>query len=278
MGERLEELYRLVPWPEDPRSEEGKRRYVEALSQMRKLLGHEWLKQLLESRRKVSVLDVCGGTGIGGVALARALQEAGVEVDLTILDLRRNALEVAFRWGREELGREVQVVEADARRAHEIGLRADIVLMYGLSAPHFDPWDMARLFSSVSEVLNSDGLFVIEETDRRYSIFFLQGYARALAESAGEDSLVASFHVGYSVRRGTFRRATVKLPSAGRVVVSDFYFWGLAELMTLAWLFFEDVDFLPVRRSYSGFILTCKPRGRLRPSDLSRDPRVLRET
>jgi len=83
--------------------------------------------------------------------------------------------------------------------------------------------------------------------------------------------------VGYSVRRGTFRRATVKLPSAGRVVVSDFYFWGLAELMALAWLFFEDVNFLPVRGSYSGFILACKPRGRLRPPDLSRDPRVLRE-
>jgi len=193
LGERLEELYGLVQWVEDPRSEEGMRKYLEALDRVRKLLEHDWFKKLLESRRRVSVLDVCGGTGIGGVALAKVLDEEGVEVELTALDLRRSALEVASVWGSEELGREVRTVEADARRVHELGLKADVTLLYGFSAPHFDPWDMARLLSSVSEVLSGDGLLAMEETDRRYSIFFLQGYARALAEAASEEGVVASF-------------------------------------------------------------------------------------
>ncbi|RLF06013.1 MAG: hypothetical protein DRK00_02840 [Thermoprotei archaeon] len=77
------------------------------------------------------------------------------------------------------------------------------------------------------------------------------------------------------MRRGTFKCAIMELPSGRRVVVDEFFYWGLAELMALAWLFFEDIDFLPVRRSYSGFVLAYKPRRKLRPPNLSKDPRVL---
>ena len=92
----LEELYELGIWPEDPYSEEGKRRFGLALEYMRKLIGHPFIEEV--SRTGVlKVLELCGGTGIGGVAFAKALSEKGVKVDLMITDLRERALEVARR-------------------------------------------------------------------------------------------------------------------------------------------------------------------------------------
>lgn len=134
---------------------------------------------------------------------------------------------------------------------------------------------MARLLSSASEVLESDGLLLMEERDRRYIIFLIQGCARALAEGLSGDRLVPSFHLGYDVRRGAFRGLRCAAPE-GRAVAEDFYLWGLAGHMASAWLFFGDVDFLPLERSYSGFILARGPRRRLRPPDLSEEPRVLK--
>jgi len=43
--------------------------------------------------------------------------------------------------------------------------------MYGLSTPHFNPWQLERLFASVAQVLDDKGIFVVDEFDRRYTIF-----------------------------------------------------------------------------------------------------------
>jgi len=272
--EELGRLYRLVPWAEDPYSEDGRQRYEEALRSMRVLVKHEWIQELLSSRRELRLLELCGGTGIGGVALARVLADEGVKASLTVIDLRREALEIAAKWGGEELGEEVRVVEADACRVHELGVRANLALMYGYSAPHFDPWRMAMLLSSTTEVLVDDGILVLEESDRRYTIFYLQGYKAVITWPPRREGIVAEFDAGYDFKRGTFKRVLMNLPQ-GEFVVGDFYYWGLAELMTLAWLFFKDVDFTPLRRRYAGFILARKPRRKLRFQDLAGEPRVL---
>ncbi len=156
LGDHLSRLYSIWPWPADPWSEEGRARYEEAIKKFRSLLEHEWLSRLVGDRRTVRVLDVCGGTGIGGVALGKALSSRGLGVELTVVDLRREALEVAERFGTEELG-SVRVEIADATRLWELGLKADLALIYGFSTPHFNPWDMVRLLSSVADSLSDDG-------------------------------------------------------------------------------------------------------------------------
>jgi hypothetical protein len=65
---RLDNLYEIFPRPEDPYKPEGRERYESALKYIRELLGHKFFEDILE-KKEVSVLDVCGGTGIGGVAL-----------------------------------------------------------------------------------------------------------------------------------------------------------------------------------------------------------------
>jgi len=119
--ENLEKLYRLFPWPEDPSSPEGRARYESAVSFFRELLGHPWLSELVSSP-ELSIVDVCGGTGIGGVALAKVLSEKGSGVRLFVVDARESALRLAESFGRAELGVPVEVRKLDARELHTMGL------------------------------------------------------------------------------------------------------------------------------------------------------------
>lgn len=270
-GDRLRRFYSVFPWFDDPESERGREYYQATLGSMEKLLGHPWMERL--SRRKgLTVLEVCGGAGFGGVALARSLGQRGLEVDLTVTDLREEALERAHRWGTQALGREVKTRIADALEVHELGEKYDLILMYGLSTPHFDPWEFTRLLASVGEALKDDGMFVVEESDRRYRIFLMIGYKWALAE-AGEERLTVSFHTGYDLYRGTMKRHYIDFASESRPVEMETYMWGLAEAGAFLWLFFEEVDFLQLR-SERHFILGRKPRRAIKPHAL-KPPKVL---
>jgi len=71
---RLSLFYRLYPWVEDPYTPEGRSRYEAALRLFRELVRHRWLEEL-SAKGELKVLDLCGGVGIGGVALAKALRE-----------------------------------------------------------------------------------------------------------------------------------------------------------------------------------------------------------
>ena len=189
--------------------------------------------------------------------------------------MRSEALEVAKRWGEEELG-EVETLEADAGELHRLELNPDVVLIYGYSAPHFDPWKMARLLASTAEALGEEGLLILEETDRRYNILYLAGYKDVLPEKVDREAVTLSVHAGYDLRRGTFKRILIDLLK-GESITIDLYYWGVADLSGLAWLFFEDVDLLPdPRRRMTGFILARGSRDKLKPIDLSGEPRMLR--
>jgi len=118
---------------------------------------------------------------------------------------------------------------ADAREVRKLGRRFDIAPIYGLSTPHFDPWDIARVFVSVSEVLIGNGIFVIDEADREYTIFLTQGYKEVLVESVSEGRLVASFHAGYDPLR-----VFVVLTKGAEPVTLSTFLRGLAEVASLA--------------------------------------------
>ena len=269
----IEELYALNIWPTDPHSEFSQRRFREAVEVFGRLMEHDWFQELLR-KEKVRILEICAGAGIGGVALAKVLMERGVDVELLLTDIRENDLELGSRWGSEVLGRKVDYVKMDSRRVHELGRRFDIALMYGFSSPHFDPWDMVRLQASVSECLADDGILIMDEGDRRYSIFYQTGYARILPERIDNERALLSLHAGYNFKRGTFKRAYLDLKNPSKTVITEVYFWGLAELMAMVWIFFQDVDFYELRRG-AGLILGYKPRRKIRIGDLQTQPRVL---
>jgi SAM-dependent methyltransferase len=272
----LEDIYKVVPWPEDPWSEEGRSRYEDGLKRFKKLVSHEWIGSLASKRNCIRILDVCGGTGIGGIALAKALMESGKNVELTITDLRKSALRTAVKFGKE-IGIKVMVRQVDALKIHEMGEKYDIVILYGNSAPHFNPWRMVRLIASVSDSVNEDGVFILEEVDRIYMLL-VQGYRLVLPDEASKKRTVISIHSDYDPITGEIRRLEFDLMKRKRVEL-PLYFWGLAELMSIAWLFFEDIDFLRDekgrRGQCRGLILAHGPRRKINPNDFAYLPKAL---
>ncbi|MEM3957998.1 MAG: class I SAM-dependent methyltransferase [Thermoproteota archaeon] len=261
---RLSKFYSLFPWPEDPYSEHGRKRYEDALKDMEILVSSRTLQNLVE-KKTVKVLEACGGTGIGGVALSKVLMSRGVSVDLLVTDLRGEALETAERFGYEETGCKVRTALMDAREINRIGEKFNLVLLYGLSTPHFNPWDFVRLLSSAGEALNDDGFLAVEEVDRRYSIFLTAGYKWALYEAFDETKPVISFHAGYDLKSGMVKRVFWNFK--GEPLSMELYYWGFAELACLTWVFFKDVDLVGLGRA-RGFIVGVSPRRLLKPEEL----------
>ena len=153
-----------------------------------------------------------------------------------------------------------------------------MALMYGFSAPHFDPWKMIKVIASVCDSLENDGLFIIQEHDRIYSIFYKVGYKDLVPERIDDERALVSIHAGYDIKRGVFKRAVVDLSKKAPPIIIDAYYWNLAELMALLWIFFKDVDLIKEDgRGTAGIILGFSPRHLLSISDLKKLPRVLRE-
>ncbi len=237
---------------------------------MRKLTSHPWVEELLRERDEVQILDVCGGTGVGGIALGMVLREKGKRFQLTVLDLRRDALEKARKYSRELLGLEAETIEADAREMHRLGLKADIALLYGLTTPHFSPWDMVRFLASTTSVVGEKGVLAIEESDRFYTIALVVGYRHILAERTNENHIVLSIHAGYNFTEGVIERVFFDLVTRKEAKART-HMWSLAVMGAMAWTFYREVDFLETRRKYVGFVLARRPRA-VNPEDYAEDP------
>jgi len=272
-SKQLEKLYAIIGWVEDLSSVKGKSRFEEAVRVFRKVIAHLWIKDVLENKDKVSVLDVCGGTGVGGLAFSKVLQDKGVDVKLIVNDLRESALEKAKAFGKEILGKDVDVLLCDAAEIHRHGVKADIALLYGLSTPHFNPWSMVRLTVSVAKVLEPSGVFIVEESDRHYNVFYKVGYKDVLPEYVSENKVVLTIHSGYDVRKGVFKRTVLNLLSMDRALI-EVHFWSIANTAALLWVFFDNIDFLPANSQTRGLVLAKKPRG-LNPELYGSQPAML---
>ena len=273
---RLERIYEVLHWPEDLGSPRGRERFEGAYRVFKEVVRHDWLKELVEGRTCVRVLDVCGGTGVGGLALAKALKELGVEVALTVNDLRSSALEKARRYGKELLGLEVETLLANALVLHEVGVRADMALLYGFSTPHFSPYDMVKLVSSLAKVLEPRGVLLIEEADRTRTLLLMNNYRHVLTEYVGEGKVVMTLHAGYDPLKGVIKRVAIELPTM-KVVEMDVRFWDIASTASILWIFFSDVDFISTDGAGRGVLIAKEPRG-VDPKGFSEYPRVLRST
>jgi len=274
LAERLEECYRILRWPEDLESGVGKRRFEEAYRFFRSLLKHEWIAELLKHRDRVRVLDICSGTGIGGLALAKALLDEGFGVELIVNDLRDSALGKAKAYAKRLLNLDIEVLKEDAINLWRHGLRIDIALLYGLSTPHFDPYRMVQLVAGTAWILEPHGVFIVEESDRVYGILCRVGCKDVIIDYAGEDRIVLSINAGYDSRTGTFRNIHLDLMSMRRVAL-NYRLWDVAGIAAILWAFFEDVDFVPTRSTLHGMLVARKPRG-ISPETYSEIPKIVR--
>ena len=202
--------------------------------------------------------------------------DSKAEIELCIADLRESVLKIAEEWSREELGVSARTLVIDAKRIHELREVFDVVLITGFSLPHFCPWDVLELFAAVTEILPDKGILVLEENDRRYSIFLRAGYRSVLVEKAENNSVVLSVHSRYDPVRGTIQRVHFDFLKNEACII-DTFFWGLSELMGFLWVFFRDIDIVWVTRTY-GFILAREPRRKLSIKDFEKKPRVLAMT
>ncbi len=273
LANRLEKCYSIRHWPEDLESPMGRKRFEEACDVFHSLLKHEWIAELLKNRNKVRVLDICGGTGIGGLALAKVLLDEGLGVELIVNDLRGSALERAKTYAKRLLNLDIEVLKEDAVNVWRHGLRIDVALLYGLSTPHFDPYRMVQLVAGTAWMLRPHGLFIVEEFDRVYGILCRVGCKDIVVDYAGEDRVVLSVNAGYDSRTGTFRNIHLDLTDMRRVALS-YRLWDIAGTAAILWTFFEDVDAVHIRSPLHGLLIARKPRG-IDPESYSRIPKIV---
>ncbi len=279
-SEYMERLYRVFPWIDDPFTREGRIRYEKELHIMERIIDHEWIREVVDrSGGSVDIVDICGGSGIGGVAFAKVLRDKyGVETNLTVVDLRRDMLRKAEEFSKKELGYQARTVTWDILEKLELGRKYDFALMWGHSTPHFSPWDLVRVYANVSRLLKPYGLFIYDETDRVYTVFYLMGYGDVLPEYVEENRIVLTIHKGRDYRTGYFHRVAYDLTGREGVEMKV-YMWDIAGSATLAWIFFNDIDYIPVSRPYSGAVLAYRPRKTIEPEEyLMNKPRILSNT
>jgi len=261
MEKKLTEFFSVYTWPDDPNTEEGKKYFETTLEKMNKLIENEWIKELVK-KKKIRILEICAGCGFGSLALVKLIKNCDYELVLT--DLRKESLKKAERFAVKVIGKKIKTKVIDAREVHKLKEKFDLILLYGFSTPHFNPWDFVKLLSSVNETLKNDGIFVVEEMDRRSEIFLKNNYQYVFAQGK-EGNFCISFHLEYDAFKGVCKRLFTNLSS--KPVIMDIFFWSLAEILALMWLFFKELDVLKLETNRY-FILGRYPRGKVKPEDL----------
>ncbi|NJE77214.1 class I SAM-dependent methyltransferase [Thermococcus sp. ES12] len=249
----LEELYRYINWRMNPGDEKARERFEKIERFFREISD-----ELPSSGR---VLDICAGTGIAGVALAKV---TGARL-LTVLDARKDDLELAREWLKlAGIRPELRIVPGDAREVNKLVGEHDIALLWGFTMPHFDPFDAVRLFAGVALSLSDDGVFLVEDTDRVYWIMYRAGYRKFLVEGKRDGYTIASIHEGYDFVRGTFIRGYYLLPGFRRISGVDFHYWDISTQLAIGRIFFREARLIPGKghgtENVWGVLYFIKPR------------------
>jgi len=256
----MERVYSLIAWKEDLESEDGKERFNESYRLFKSLFSHKWIRDLLRDKHEINLIDVCSGTGVGGIAFSKVLLDEGYKVNLTLNDIRSSALYKGKRYAKKFLNIDVKLVDEDSRRLYKLSNKYNIVLIYGLSTPHFNPFQLISLVSSISQILYEDGILIVEEYDRVYSVYLTRRYEYLVPEDVSENRVVFSIHKDYDPVKGIFRRLYIDILSREKIFL-DLRFWDLSSVACILWVFFKDVDFYSFsKRKVHGFLLGRFPR------------------
>ncbi|WP_457741483.1 class I SAM-dependent methyltransferase [Thermococcus sp.] len=235
----MEKLYRYLRAFMDPNSEVAQNRFIG----LRSFFNWAVKEGILPERRKLRILDLCAGTGIAGSALLETLREWGYEVSLTVVDKRKDDLLLVDKWTDGEVYGAVMDCLDDLRK---LG-RFDVALIFGYTMPHFDPFQTAELFKNVARVLEGDGVFLLEETDRFGAFFYRRAYREFVPEVRGKDYTIVSLDEGYNPLRGVIRRGYYKLPGWEKVGEIETRYWDLAGLAGIGKALFEEVRIIMKR-------------------------------
>jgi len=256
LEEDLDALYSVLGWDSSPRSN----RLVESYVKLRKLLSLGLLRECLTGKKHVKVLDCCSGGGIGGYALAKALEDEGFVPEVLFVDLACSLL--------PRVSQRVLLSDSvcgDARNLSFLRPRLfDISVIWGCSSAHFNPFEMHRVLAGLSLALSSNGCLLIEEVDRMQSVFLGTGYRYVWPEPS--DRAAISLHRGYDPCTSTVRRALIDL-SSGRIVEHRVcMLWTPALVAALAYPYFREVEIVLESES-RGIVVCCKPRGSISARD-----------
>ena len=227
----LEELYRYLQWRMDPDDERAILRFHRIVEAFEKLNE----KGLLPNAPRV--LDLCAGTGIAGVAMAKVTDAKA----LTVLDAREGDLKKIKKWIEiAGLNLKPEMIVGDAREVSRLVGKHDVAILWGLTMPHFDVFDAVKLFAGVASILTDDGIFLLEEADRIYGIFYQVGYKDMLVEAKSDEYTLISLHEGYEPIRGVFKRTYYKLPRFEKISEQEHRLWDLASQLALGSVFFKE--------------------------------------
>ena len=238
------ELYRYLRAYMDPKSEVAQRRFIA----LRSFFNWAVKEGLFPERRKLRILDLCAGTGIAGGALYKTLREWGYEPSLTVVDKRKEDLLLVEEWVSGEVYGAVMDCLDDLSKLGKF----DVALIFGHTMPHFDPFQAAELFRNVAGVLESDGVFLLEETDRFGAFFYRRAYRDIVPEVRREDYTVISLDEGYDPLRGVIKRGYYKLPGWEKIGEMETRYWDLAGLAGLGKALFEEARI--IRKSEHGVV------------------------
>ncbi|UXD22811.1 hypothetical protein IPA_08440 [Ignicoccus pacificus DSM 13166] len=187
--------------------------------------------QLIKSENP-KVLDVMAGSGIAGAALVEALGRG----ELTLLDLRDDE----FYKVKEFTQRNVRTVVGDVRLLPKIFKeKFDVIVCWGSSIPHLDPKSLILFIAGAREVLNEEGVIVIEQTDLMERLI-REGFQKMMVEG-GEKDLLTLFYE-YDKERGMIKKHIYKLPEISYVGDLEAKLWSTSDVEALVHLFFNKIN------------------------------------
>ena len=266
----LEKAYKIAAWRDDPWTVEGRERYLKAIENFRRLTKHIWFEDL---ENKVKILDLCSGKGIGGVALSKVLEENGIIAELTMVDIREDAIKNSIKFSQEE-GIKAEAYSMNVLDAYKLG-SFDIVLIYGASLVHFNEWSLIKLMASASISLKDNGIIIIDEMDRINTIF-KNGFKNFIVENKDPENLSISIHDRYDYLTGSYYRTFIKLKDSESITL-PLTFRSISHIASILWLFMNDIDIIPEDPPLY-FIIGKEPRRIIKPQILKKPKALLNKS
>jgi len=233
--------YSVIQWPVDPGNERARARFKCIKDTLYKLLKEDVFKEAI-SRNKVRILDVMAASGICGIALSKILVDEGVDIELTVSDLRESDLKYAFKWvevaGLNERKFKLDIIVADAVKLplYFSGRKFDIITVWGSSLPHIDAWRFPLLISGIRELQPSHGVVVIEQADLLPSILVNNLFKYILREGGA-----ITIFESYDSIRGIQKRLLYKLPEMKYLCEVESRLWDIANIAASTWIFYKEI-------------------------------------
>ncbi len=238
--QKSKDLYDVYFWPDDPFSIRGQQYLSETICYFQKLYNSIDFS-VIKDKKEIEILEICAGAGYGSLVFSSLFPDKKLNVLLT--DTRDTLMESAKLSAKLGVNSRFKVL--DALQIETIDKKFDVVILYGLSTPHFAPRAAIELYQKVQKVLNKDGVFIVQEMDRRKSLFLDGNYhKKAYAEGHGERLI--SEEKGYDVYDGMIEREYYSEHDPTKKVYSKSFMWSIAETDALLSLYWKQVDKLPL--------------------------------